>query len=117
MTDNVSKDELLTLLYYDLEKGFGSAQYLYRQAKEERATIHLDDVKQFSAKQPNKQRKAYKGAGNSYVANYAGDQFQADIGDMLELHNTDTQERSVLAIVDIVSKYGMAIVLDYTIAD
>ena len=112
MTDNFSKDELLTLLYYDLVKGFVSAHDLYRQAKEERVTIHLDDVKQFLAKQPNKQRKAYKGAGNSYVANYARDQFQIDIGDMVELQNTVKQKRYILAIVDIFSKYGMAFVLD-----
>lgn len=111
MTDQLSNDELLAVLYYDLEKGYGSAQDLYRRAKEERVTIHLDDVKKWLAKQPNKQRKAYKGSGNSYVANFPRDQFQMDIGDMVELQTTKKQKRYLLAIIDIFSKYGMAFVL------
>ena len=106
MTDNMSTDELLTIFFYDLEKGYGSALELYRQAKEERVATHLDAVKKFLAKQPNKQRKAYKGASNSYVANYARDQFQADIGDMVELQINDNQKRYRLAAIDIFSKYG-----------
>ena len=111
-SDNLSTDELLTLLYYDLEKWYGSAQELYRQAKEERVTIHLDEVRKFLAKQPNKQRKAYKGASNSYVANYARDQFQAVIGDMVELQISDNHKRYLLAVIAIFSKYGMAFVLN-----
>lgn len=112
MTDKLSNDELLTLLYYDLEKGFGSAQDLYRQAKEERVTIQLDEVRKWIKNQPSKQRKAYKGSGNSYVANFPRDQYQMDIGDMVELQITKNQKRYLLAIIDIFSKYGMAFVLN-----
>ena len=117
MTGNLANEEQIALLYYDLDKGYGSAQDLYRQAKEERVTIHLDEVKKWIAKQPNKQRKAYKGAGNSYVANYARDQFQMDIGDMVELQIKDNQKRYLLVIVDIFSKYGTAFVLNNKTAE
>ena len=112
MTEQFTNDELLIDLYYDLKTGFGSAQELYRQAKKERITITLDEVRKFLAKQPNKQRKAYKGSGNSYVADYPRDQFQMDIGDMVELQIKDNQKRFLLAVIDIFSKYGMAFILN-----
>ena len=108
MTDNLTDDELLTLLYYDLEKGFGSIQSLYKQAKEIRSSILLDDVKKWMTKQPNKQRKAYRGSGNSYIANYPRDQYQMDIGDMNELKKTKKQKRYLFVIIDIFSKYSVA---------
>lgn len=111
MSEDLSNDELLTLLYYDVKTGFGSAQELYRQAKAEKITILFEDVKKWLAKQPNKQRKAYTGTGNSYIANYARDQFQMDIGDMVELRKKETQPRFILTIIDIFSKYAMAFVL------
>jgi hypothetical protein len=45
MSGDLSKDELLTLLYYDLKTGFVSTQELYRQAKIEQPSILLEDVK------------------------------------------------------------------------
>jgi hypothetical protein len=110
----MADDELLTLLYYDLKTGFGSAQELYRQAKSEKPTILLEDVKTWLSKQPNKQRKAYKGSGNRCIANFARDQFQMDIGDMIELKKKDEQARYILSIIDIFSKYAMAFVLKET---
>jgi len=115
--DDLSNDELLTLLYYDVKTGFTSAQELYRQAKAEKNTILFDDVKKWLANQPNKQRQAYKGAGNSYIANFPRDQYQMDIGDMVELRKKDTQPRYMLSIIDIFSKYAMVFVLKDKTAD
>ena len=61
---------------------------MYRQAKAENPTTLLEDVKRWLAKQPNKQRKAYSGSGNRFVANFARDQSQMDMGDMVELKKT-----------------------------
>ena len=41
----LSKDELLSNLYYDLDKGFGCAQSLYKRGHEEDITISLEYVK------------------------------------------------------------------------
>lgn len=41
----LSKDDLLSNLYYDLDKGYGSAQSLYKQAQEEDIHISLEYVK------------------------------------------------------------------------
>ena len=41
----LSKDDLLSNLYYDLDKGYGSAQSLYKQAQEEDINISLEYVK------------------------------------------------------------------------
>ena len=43
----LSKDDLLSNLYYDLDKGYGSAQSLYKQAQEEDINIPLEYVKRF----------------------------------------------------------------------
>ena len=40
----LSKDDLLSNLYYALDKGYGSAQSLYKQAQEEDIHISLEHV-------------------------------------------------------------------------
>ena len=47
----LSKDDLLSNLYYDLDKGYGSAQSLYKQAQEEDIHISLEYVKNWIKKQ------------------------------------------------------------------
>ena len=56
----VSNEQILSNIYYDLERGCGSAKSLYEQAKEEGAGITLEEVKNFMKKQPNKQIKEYQ---------------------------------------------------------
>ena len=41
----LSKDDMLSNLYYDLDKGYGSAHTLYKQAQEEDINISLEYVK------------------------------------------------------------------------
>ena len=53
----LSNEQILSNIYYDLERGYGSAKSLYEQAKEEGAVITLEEVKNFMKKQPNKQIK------------------------------------------------------------
>ena len=100
----LSKDDLLSNLYYDLDKGYGSAQSLYKQAQEEDIHISLEYVKNWIKKQPNKQRKGYKGY-NSYKAPFPRYQYQIDIMDMSYLKQS-TQPRYALVVIDIFSKYG-----------
>ena len=100
----LSKDDLLSNLYYDLDKGYGSAQSLYKQAQEEYIHISLEYVKNWIKKQPNKQRKGYKGY-NSYKAPFPRYQYQIDIMDTSYLKQS-TQPRYALVVIDIFSKYG-----------
>ena len=56
-----SNEQILSTIYYDLERGYGSAKSLYEQAKEEGAVITLEEVKNFMKKQPlNSQKNKYK---------------------------------------------------------
>ena len=41
----LSNGQILSNIYYDLERGYGSARSLYEQAKEEGAVITLEEVK------------------------------------------------------------------------
>ena len=66
----LSNEQILSNIYYDLERGYGSAKSLYEQAKEEGAVITLEEVKNFMKKQPNKQIKGYQNY-NSYLVPYA----------------------------------------------
>ena len=76
----LSNEQILSNIYYDLERGYGSAKSLYEQAKEG-AVITLEEVKDFMKKQPNKQTKGYQNY-NSYLVPYARAEFQIDIMDM-----------------------------------
>ena len=62
----LSNEQILSNIYYDLERGYGSARSLYEQSKEEGAVITLEEVKNFMKKQPNKQIKGYQNY-NSYL--------------------------------------------------
>ena len=43
----LSNEQILSNIFYDLERGYGSAKSLYEQAKEEGAVITLEEVKNF----------------------------------------------------------------------
>ena len=60
------------------------------------------------SKQPNKQRKPYRGQGNSYVAPFARFEYQIDIMDMVSLQTQNNQPRYALVVIDIFSKLGDA---------
>lgn len=116
---NLSNEQILSNIYYDLEKGYGSVKSLYEQAKEERAGITLEEVRQFMKKQPNKQIKGYTNY-NSYLVPYARAEFQIDIMDMTmfkkegeERYATKSpnapEERYALVVIDAFSRLGQVI--------
>ena len=51
----LTKDQIISNAYYDIEGGFGSIQETYKKAKAQDIEITLDDVRKFMSKQPNKQ--------------------------------------------------------------
>ena len=73
----LSNEQVLSNIYYDLERGYGSAKSLYEQAKEEGAAITLEEGKNFMKKQPNKQIKGYQNY-NSYLVPFARAEFQIE---------------------------------------
>ena len=77
----LTKEDLLSNIYYDLETGYGSINSLYQQAKEKNPGITLEFVRAWLKKQPNKQRKGYKGY-NSYKAPFSRYEYQIDIMDV-----------------------------------
>ena len=52
----LSSEQILSKIYYDLERGYGNAKSLYEQAKEEGAVITLEEVKKFMKKLPKKRK-------------------------------------------------------------
>ena len=100
----LSNEQILSNIYYDLERGYGSAKSLYEQAKEEGAVITLEEVKSFMKKQPNKQIKGYQNY-NSYLVPYARAEFQIDIMDMNKFKQ-EGEERYGLIVIDAFSRYA-----------
>ena len=100
----LSNEQVLSNIYYDLERGYGSAKSLYEQAKEEGAVITLEEVKSFMKKQPNKQIKGYQNY-NSYLVPYARAEFQIDIMDMNKFKQ-EGEERYGLIVIDAFSRYA-----------
>ena len=103
---SLSKEEILSNIYYDLERGYGSVQNLYKEANKDGAGVSLEFVKDWVKKQPNKQKQGYKNY-NSYSAPFSRFEYQIDIMDMQSLmRDTGTTDalRYALLCIDIFSK-------------
>ena len=116
MARRLSKDDIISNIYYDPAEGFGSARDVHKRAKEEDPTITIQDVRAFLKKQPNKQIRKHRGY-NSYTAPFARYQYQIDIMDMVPLTKDsekkpgkeikivkNNQPRYGLVLIDIFSK-------------
>ena len=57
MAARLSKEQIISNQYYDVEEGFGSIQATLKKARQEDPTLTKQDVKKFMGKQPNKQLK------------------------------------------------------------
>ena len=100
----LTKDEILSNLFYDLERGYGSKQSLYKRANETDASFTLKEVGDWLKKQPNKQIKPYQ-KYNSFLVPYARAEFQIDIMDM-NIFKKEGEERYALIVIDAFSKLG-----------
>mgnify|MGYP001063599297 CR=1 FL=1 len=105
---SITKDQIISNIYYDLESGYGSVKNTFEQARQKDKSITLDDVQKWMKQQPNKQRKAYKGS-NSYTAPFARFEYQIDIMDMVTLQMSETQPRYAIVVIDLFSKLGDAL--------
>jgi len=78
MVRRLSRDDIRSNVYYNLETGFGSINETLKKAKEQDPTINKVDVDNFMRKQSNKQIRKYR-VSNSYTAPFARFEFQIDI--------------------------------------
>ena len=107
----LTKELIISNVYYDVEEGFGRVQSIYKRAKEKDPSITLDDVKRFMTKQPNQQIKGYRGS-NSYTAPFARFEYQIDIMVMaplvknpeVKIEPPKKQPKYALVVIDIFSK-------------
>ena len=84
MARRLSRDDIISNVYYNLETGFGSINKTLKKAKEQEPTVNRVNVENFMRKQPNKQIRKYRGS-NSYTAPFARFEYQIDIMDMKPL--------------------------------
>ena len=61
MPQPVNKDDTISNIYYDLEDGYGSVKNTFEQAQKADPSILLEDVQKWMKRQPNKQRRSYRG--------------------------------------------------------
>ena len=111
MAIRLTKDEIISNVYYNLDSGYGSIQATHKKAKEEDPTITLDDVKTFLKKQPNNQIKNYRGS-NSYTAPFARYEYQIDIMRMTPLAKDKNVPQHALVVIDIFSKLADVIPME-----
>ena len=57
MARRLSKEQIISNQYYDVDEGFGSIQATLKKAKQQDPTITKEDVDKFMRQQPNKQVK------------------------------------------------------------
>ena len=111
MARRLSRDDIISNVYCNLETGFGSINETLKKAKEQDQTINRVDVENFMRKQPNKQIRKYRGS-NSYTAPFARFEYQIDIMDMEPLTKEpetkipikNDEPRYGLVVIDIFSK-------------
>ena len=103
----LTKGDIISNVYYDIETGYGSTKSTFEQARKVDPSIKLEDVQTWMKQQPNKQRKGYRGS-NSYTAPFARFEYQMDIMDMNALQKSPSQPRFALVVIDIFSKRGEA---------
>ena len=84
MAKRLTKEQIISNVYYDIEEGFKSKQATLTKARKENPTITKEDVDDFLRQQPNRQVKKYSGS-NSYTAPFARFESQKDITDMVSL--------------------------------
>ena len=119
MARRLTKDQIISNVYYDVSEGFGSVQETLKKAKEKYPSINMVDVKQFMAKQPNKQIRKYRGS-NSYTAPFARFEYQIDIMDMIPLTKEPevkiptkkSEPRYALVVIDIFSKFANVVPME-----
>ena len=93
MARRLSRDDIISNVYYNLETGFGSINETLKKAKEQDPTINKVDVDNFMRKQSNKQIRKYR-VSNSYTAPFARFEYQIDIMDMKPLTKEPEVESS-----------------------
>ena len=116
MARRLSRDDIISNVYYNLETGFGSINETLKKAKEQDPTINRVDVETFMRKQPNKQIRKYRGS-NSYTAPFARFEYQIDIMDMkpltkepeVEVPIKNDEPRYAMVFIDIFSKLANVI--------
>lgn len=118
----LTKDQIISNIYYNNETGFGSIQETFKKAKAENPEITITDVREFMRKQPNKQIKGYRGT-NSFTAPFARFEYQIDIMYMTPLASKPKPEvkvdvkkgepKQALVVIDIFSKYADVIPMEH----
>ena len=112
MARRLTKEQIISNVYYDLEKGFGSVQDTLKQAKEQDPSIARVDVETFMKKQRNKQIRGYRGS-NSYTAPFSRLEYQIDFMVMVPLTREpgvkiprkNTEPRYALVVIDIFARW------------
>ena len=89
----MSKEAKLSELYYDIERGFGSAKSLYDDAIKAGLVITQEEVKEWLKNQSVKQRSGYK-QYNSFSAPFARAVYSVDLMNMISLmKDTNTYKK------------------------
>ena len=100
-----NKDDIISSIYYD-RSGYGSVNTTYQDAKRKDKTITVNDVKKWFEK--NERKKQLSGY-NSFVAPYAGYEYEIDLF-FITKNDLPNQKFSVgLIMIDVFIKF-MAVV-------
>ena len=115
MARRLTKEQVISKIYYNNETGFGSIQETFKKPKAENPDITITDVREFMRKQPNKQIKGYRGT-TSFTAPFARFEYQIDIMYMTPWASKPKPEvkisvekgtpKQALVVIDIFSKYA-----------
>ncbi len=86
MARPLTKEQIISNIFYDLELGFGLIQEALKKAKTQDPTITRIDGTNFMSKQPNIITQETDRGSNSDTASFARFEYQIDIMDMFRSH-------------------------------
>ncbi len=100
----MSKDEVISKVYYDVTSGFGSIAKTLQAARKIDPTIRQEDVKEFLDKQEVRQTKKRRG-DNSFIPFAPLEEFQFDLADFGAAAAASTSSyRYAFVAIDVFSK-------------
>ena len=100
----ISKDEFISKIYYDIDDGFQSINQTYKDAKLKDSSITLDDVKNWFKQNTIKKNKPH--GYNSFIAPYPYYEYQLDLLFFNDLSKeAGVKQKLGMICIDIFSRY------------
>ena len=100
----MSNEQILSNIYYDWERGYGSAKSPFEPAKRRRSRYYIRRSQEFYEETAKSLIKGYQNY-NSYLVPNARAEFQIDIVDTIKFKQEE-EEHDAFVVIDAFNRYA-----------